>query len=159
MMYLGCFCLPFAAAGLFWLATRRPVMRGRDIGGHRTLPPIKGIPALSELGVTKNESARAQKLAALSEEKFKEITDADLARRKGMGEKAIQYARSYALQAERKLGEMLRKTEKAKGTAGKGRPKLGGTLMVPPKKGVPALPELGVTKKESARAQKAEAVK
>lgn len=41
---------------------------------------------------------------------------------------------------------------KAKGTAGLGRPALGGPKRVPPK-GTPTLAELGVTKKESAQAR------
>ena len=43
------------------------------------------------------------------------LTAADWAKRKGMGDEAIKYAKSYALEAERKMGEMLRETERAKG--------------------------------------------
>ena len=57
------------------------------------------------------------------------------ARRKGMGESIIKTARSYAIRAEIKIGEMVVSTKRAKGTKGqlKGNP-LGGTPMVPPKK-------------------------
>ncbi len=37
------------------------------------------------------------------------------ARRKDLGEEAIKHARTYALLAERKMGEMLRETELSKG--------------------------------------------
>jgi hypothetical protein len=39
------------------------------------VPRKKGVPALSELGVTKNESARAQKLAAPHHGKNSFLTD------------------------------------------------------------------------------------
>ena len=64
MINVACFCLPFAAAGLFWLATRRPAMRGKATGGTLMVPPVKGVPSLFELGMTKDESARAQKAEA-----------------------------------------------------------------------------------------------
>jgi len=82
------------------------------------------------------------------------LTAADWARRKGMGDEAIQYAKSYAVRAERKMGEMLAATERAKGTAGLGRPSLGGAVVLPPKDDIPpTLAELGVTKRESSEAQ------
>jgi len=82
------------------------------------------------------------------------LTAADWARRKGMGDEAIQYARSYALRAERKMGEMLQATDRATGTAGRGRPSLGGSVVLPPKEDIqPTLAELGVTKRESSEAQ------
>jgi len=64
-----------------------------------------------------------------------------------------QYARSYALEAERRMGELLKETERAKGTAGMGRPTKGSTHKEPPKDDTPTLAALGVSKKESARAQ------
>ena len=76
------------------------------------------------------------------------LTAADWARRKGMGEKAINHARGYALEAERKMGEMLKDTERAKG----GNPNLPtSTHRVPVE--APTLAELGLTKKESSKAQ------
>lgn len=50
---------------------------------------------------------------------------ADWAKRKGMGEEAIQHCRSYALEAERKMGEMLIAGEKSGEVATQtdGRPK------------------------------------
>lgn len=52
-------------------------------------------------------------------QKTKELKDMalvaeDWAQRKGMGEAAIQHCRSYAMEAERKMGQMLAQTERAK---------------------------------------------
>jgi hypothetical protein len=72
-----------------------------------------------------------------------------------MGEEAIQYARTYALDAERRMGEMLTETKpkRAKG----GQPYHEKMKSTPSKrKGVdtPTLKELGLTEKESHLAQK-----
>jgi hypothetical protein len=53
---------------------------------------------------------------------------------------------SYALEAKRKMGEMLKKTERAKG----GNPKLTGNIVFPVE---PTLASLGLTTRESAKAQ------
>jgi len=81
------------------------------------------------------------------------LTVADWARRKGMGEEAIQYAKSYAVRAERKMGEMLAATERATGTRTLGGGDGAGGNMVSPPASVPTLAELGVTKRESSDAQ------
>lgn len=57
------------------------------------------------------------------------------------------------LQAERRLGEMLRDMPKATGTAGMGRPSLGGSTSEPPKTEM-TLAEIGIDKKVSMRAQR-----
>jgi len=75
------------------------------------------------------------------------LTAADWAKRKGMGEEAIKYARDYALDAERKMGQMLLVTPKAKG----GNPNLPTSTKVEPV--VPTLKDIGLTKKESSKAQ------
>ncbi len=60
----------------------------------------------------------------------------------------------YALEAERRMGELLAKPEnKARGTAGVGRPKLGGNTVRPPKSNPPTLADLGVSKRESVEAR------
>jgi len=61
-----------------------------------------------------------------------------------MGGEAIQYARSYALEAERKMGELLKKTE---------RQKPGGYKRLHDVTVSPTLAEIGVSKRESAQAQ------
>ncbi len=100
-------------------------------------------------------SRASQMLAeATTVQKAKELKDLaltaqDWAKRKGMGEAAIQHCRSYALEAERKMGELLKATERAKG----GRPEKTGSRRTPVSV-APTLVELGVSKKESSLAQK-----
>ena len=78
------------------------------------------------------------------------LTAAEWAKRKNMGEAAIQHCRSYALEAERKMGQMLAATDRNKGakpgkTGNKALPLLDDTQ--------PTLADLGLTKRESAEAQ------
>jgi 16S rRNA G966 N2-methylase RsmD len=94
--------------------------------------------------------AEADTIQKAKELKSLALTAADWAQRKGMGEEAIQHCRSYALEAERKMGEMLLATERAKPPNPK-----------PPKErrshdvtdDVPTLASLGLTKRDSAEAQ------
>ncbi len=59
------------------------------------------------------------------------------------------------LRAERKAGQLLRKSEKAKGTAGAGRPRKGGRSVRPPKnEDVKTLAEHGISKTKSSRWQR-----
>ncbi|MCJ7829359.1 MAG: hypothetical protein MUP81_06435 [Dehalococcoidia bacterium] len=51
--------------------------------------------------------AEADTIQKTKELKDLALTAADWAKRKGMGEEAIQYARSYAFEAERKMGQLL----------------------------------------------------
>lgn len=95
--------------------------------------------------------AEADTIQKTKELKDLALTAADWAKRKGMGEEAIRYANSYALAAERKMGELLAETERAIGT----RPSIkdGGHMVLPPSD-KPTLAELGLTKRDSAEAQK-----
>lgn len=94
--------------------------------------------------------AEADTIQKAKELKSLAITAAEWAKRKGMGEEAVQHCRSYALEAERKMGEMLRETERAKPPNPK-----------PPKErrshdvtdDAPTLAALGISKRESAEAQ------
>lgn len=81
------------------------------------------------------------------------LTAADFAKHKGMGEEAVQYARSYALEAERRMGELLKETERAKGAAVPGVGKRG-AQGEPRCEDEPTLAVLGLSKKESAAAQR-----
>jgi len=94
--------------------------------------------------------AEADTIQKVKEFKTLALTAADLARRKGMGEKAVQYARSYALEAEGKMGEMVQKTERQKPVEYK--KKSNGDKDEPFEKS-PSLSELGLTKRESSEAQ------
>lgn len=81
------------------------------------------------------------------------------ARRQHLGEEIADQATAIKVEALRKLGEMLRAAPKAKGTAGTGdanvgRGTTGGVKASPPVEGPPTLTELGLTKRESAVAQK-----
>ena len=91
--------------------------------------------------------AEADTIQKAHELKDLALTAADWARRKGMGNQAIQYARSYALEAERKMGEMLAETERhPAGRVPANR--------LPSVTDSPTLADLGLTKRESAEAQK-----
>jgi site-specific DNA-methyltransferase (adenine-specific) len=90
--------------------------------------------------------AEADTIQKAQELKNLALTAADWAKRKGMGEEAVRFARSYALEAERKIGEMLLETDRAKGKR---------TDLVTPCNQVskPTLSDLGLTKRESSEAQ------
>jgi N6-adenosine-specific RNA methylase IME4 len=74
-------------------------------------------------------------------------------RRVGASKEVVNQAAEYKLRAERRLGEILARSKKAKGTAGLGRPKKGDTRRVLPKI-TPTLADAGIPLKLSARAQK-----
>lgn len=61
------------------------------------------------------------------------------------------------LRAERRAGELLRETEKAKGSRGQlsGRNSSGGSTVLPPESKAPTLKEIGITKTQSSRWQQA----
>jgi hypothetical protein len=88
------------------------------------------------------------------------LTAADWARRVGAGEAAIQHAKAYAFEAEHKMGEMLAETELNTGTKGQlnGKDVSGVYRQTPPEDDRPTLAEIGITKHESARAQKVAAL-
>jgi len=91
--------------------------------------------------------AEADTIQKAKELKSLALTAAEWAKRKNMGEDAIQHCRSYALEAERKMGEMLLATERAKA----GRPHKSVTARN--QLSEPTLKELGLSKRESAEAQ------
>lgn len=97
-----------------------------------------------------NTVQKAKELKSLA------LTAADWAKRKGMGEAAVQHCRSYALEAERKMGEMLMGTERARPAIGS---KVIGNVRLPMKDDErPTLSALGLTKNESAKAQQLAAI-
>ena len=104
-----------------------------------------------------NLLAQATTIQQAKELKDLALTAQDWARRKGMGEEAIRHCRSYALMAERKMGEMLRATERAKRPPGPGRGKVGDRSL-PTLSDTPTLAELGLSKRESAEAQRLAAI-
>jgi len=92
--------------------------------------------------------AEATSIQQNKELKILGITAAEWARRKGMGEEAVATARAFALTAEWQMGNLLEKSERAKGKLKQG------PVVPMGNRGEPTLAELGITKKESSAAQK-----
>jgi hypothetical protein len=67
--------------------------------------------------------------------------------------KLLKNPRSYALDAERRMGEMLKETERAVRPPGPGRGKVGDKAL-PTFSETSTLSDLGISKRESAEAQK-----
>lgn len=81
------------------------------------------------------------------------LTAGDFARRKKLGREAESHAYYYAIWAEQRMGELLKATEKAKGTDKGGRKrKLDGGRELPSNPPT-TLSDLGITKNESSKAQ------
>jgi hypothetical protein len=60
------------------------------------------------------------------------------------------YATEFVIEAEIKLGQLLKEMPKHEGAKGQGRPKIGGTKKEPPKKDQPpTYAELGIKKKDA----------
>jgi ParB family chromosome partitioning protein len=95
--------------------------------------------------------AQADTIQKAKEFKDLALTAADWAKRCNLGQQAVECARSYALRAERRMGELLAATDRNKGAKGSF---ITGTVRVPVKDDAPTLAELGIRKKESSRAQK-----
>jgi len=93
--------------------------------------------------------AEADTIQKAKELKDLALTAKDWARRKGMGEEAIQHARSYAFEAERKMGQMLSVMPKNKGAI-RGKTGIQGKPL--PDK-LPTLQSFGLNKLSSSKAQ------
>lgn len=96
--------------------------------------------------------AEANTIQKAKELKSLALTAADWAKRKGMGERAIAHCRSYAFEAERKMGEMLAQTERAKPPGRNQHSKKEDRYR--DVTDAPTLSEIGVSKRESSNAQK-----
>jgi hypothetical protein len=93
--------------------------------------------------------AQANSVQQAKELKSLFLTAKDWARRKGMGEEAISHCRRYALEAERKMGEMLLAGRQRGEVAKKGQPRKVTDGDFSPVQ----LVDLGLSKRESAAAQ------
>lgn len=93
--------------------------------------------------------AEANTIQLAKELKDLSITAMEWAKRKDMGEEAIQHCRKYGLLAERRMGEMLAATERDVG----GRPSKDKPLDTNEGLSMPTLAEIGITYDESAKAQ------
>lgn len=101
--------------------------------------------------MTKAEAmlAEANTIQKAKELKNMALTAAEWAKRKGLGERAVNHAKGYALEAERKIGEMIRAGQRAGEIAKPGQPRI-----IPDGNNSPAkLSEINLTPKESHRAQ------
>ena len=112
---------------------------------------------MNDLIIVKVDQARNLLAECTTAEQAKRVKDMATAveiyaKRQKLGKESIEYAHKIVVDAETLLGEFLEKAPKNIGTAGLGRPTLGGTKKEPPKD-VPTLAEVGLTKKESAEAQ------
>lgn len=114
---------------------------------------------MNDLIVQRVDQART--LLALARDAVEAKTVADMAhaaaiyaKRQKLSQDAIDYANSVKIDAMRLMGEFLALAEKNKGSAGQGRPKIGGTKTVPPKNEQPTLAEAHITKNESSLCQK-----
>jgi hypothetical protein len=96
--------------------------------------------------------AEANTIQKVKDLKDLALTAADWARRVGAGEAAITLAKAYAFDAEHRMGEMLKETELNKGAQGIGK------SAVQPVDRTPTLADIGISKNESARAQKVAAL-
>lgn len=107
--------------------------------------------------IVKLDAARAALAECRTVMEAKQIADvAEAARvyleRTNASVETVNRAAEIRTLAERQMGEFLKTMPKATGTAGAGRPSLGGSGRELPKS-EPTLAEIGITKKESSRAQ------
>lgn len=101
--------------------------------------------------------AEATTIQASKELKDLGITAKEWARRKGMGEEALTQAHAFAFDAECQMGRLLKKSERAKPPSGKGQRRRDRRCHAVTD-GPPTLEDLGITKKESSAAQKADSL-
>jgi hypothetical protein len=76
------------------------------------------------------------------------------AKRQNMAQEHVSEAQTIEIDALRQLGDMLKATDRAKGTVLNGKDSFGSTKMEPPKNDAPTLSDLGIDKKTSSLAQK-----
>lgn len=95
--------------------------------------------------------AEAGTIQKVREFKNLALVASDWARRQKLGKKVIGQAQSYALEAERKLGTMLKATPRAKG--GQPHQKRAKSTCTPAAQVEPTLAEIGVSRKEAAAAR------
>lgn len=79
----------------------------------------------------------------------------EYAQQANLGKEAINYASEIILRAERRMGEILAVAPKNEGSRAQlqGRDLSGGAVVAPPEARAPKLVDLGISKKQSARAQ------
>lgn len=113
---------------------------------------------MSENALVKLDAARRMLAEARTIDEIKNIRDKAealrlYARQQQIGLEMQNDIAEIRLRAERRIGEMIAKMPKNKGTAGQGRPKLGGDIVSPPKDETPTLADVGISKKQASRWQ------
>lgn len=113
---------------------------------------IRRDAVLARLEVARGALAKAKDLQTVKKIADMAAAAKVYAQQQKLGDDAIGYAHAVKYEALRRLGELLAVMEKAKGTRGQGRPRIGGPEREPPIS-APTLAELGLDKKVSAAAQ------
>lgn len=105
------------------------------------------------VSMTRASAALAEAVTISQTKKILDVAAAAevYAKRQHLSEEAERMAATVKVEALRKLGEMLQAAPKAKGVKGQF---TGGSVVAPPAETAPTLAELGLTKKESAVAQR-----
>lgn len=114
---------------------------------------------MNDSALVKLDAARHALAECKTVMEAKEIADvAEAARvyleRTNASVETVNRAAEIRTLAERQMGEFLKQMPKATGTAGMGRPKIGGAEAEPPKSPALTLASIGITKKQSSTAQK-----
>lgn len=112
----------------------------------------------SDIVLQKLNDARNALAEARTIQDTKKVLDAAIAqeifwKRQKMSEELVAQATEFKVEALRQLGVMLKETPRNTGTAGMGRPSLGGAILEPPISSEPTLAEMGIDKKTSKLAQ------
>ena len=119
---------------------------------------------MNQTGLAKYDAARYALSVAVEVDEVKDIRDKAAAMaayaRQAQDKELLQWATEIKVRAERKAGEMMRDTEKNKGSKGQlsGRDSSGGTTMLPPENNIPTLADMNISKAQSSRWQKLAAV-
>jgi hypothetical protein len=118
---------------------------------------VQGV-IVNDLIISRIDKARLLLAEASSAQDAKKVADVAraaevYARRQRLSEEAISYATAVKVDAMTLMGEFLLAAPKAKGTAGAGRPKKGGSKREPPKNGAPTLADVRISKRDSADSQ------
>lgn len=86
------------AAGMMAAGTRGQLAGSDSSGGRPSRPPENGAPTLAEIGISKDQSSRWQKLAAIPEDQFEQAVEAA----KEVAQEVTTSAIFKAARAERK---------------------------------------------------------
>jgi N6-adenosine-specific RNA methylase IME4 len=120
----------------------------------RELAIVRRDPVLARLDIARSALAKAQTIQAVKQIADLATAAKVYARQQKLGQESIGFANAVKVEALRRLGEILKQTERNKGGAGRLGGGTSGTQKVPLLDAPPTLADEGLTKKESALAQK-----